>query len=157
MKTLLKLSIGIVALLPFAQVQAAPVGGKLFGDFAPGKQFTLTVSDVTVVKATISGGNVVASVPKGVPNFKEGQTVKFTIGKKGELTGPGFSTSFRAGSGVSNAYADKVKRGSLQLADVGIVFKDGTSLEPTGVNLTFYKITGSGFSTATYAVNYMLE
>ncbi len=157
MKTLLKLSVCVVALLPFTQVLAGPAGGKLYGDFAAGKKFTLTVTDVTVGKASLSGGTVSAKVPSGVPNFKEGDKVTFKIGKKGELTGKGFSIAFRTGSGVSNAYADKVKKGSLTLPDIGIVYKNSTTLEPEGVALNFFKVTGSGFNTATYSITYTLE
>ena len=145
------------ALLPFTQVQAAPAGKKLYGDFGAGKKFSFTVTDVTVAKASLTGGTVKAKVPSGVPNFKKGQKVKFTIGGKGQLTGPGFSIPFVSGSGVSNAYADKVKKGSTQLPDIGIVYKNGTTLRPEGVALTFLKVTGSGFSTTTYSVNYTLE
>ena len=157
MKTLLKLSFCVVALLPFTQVQAGPGAGKLYGDFAAGKQFTLTVTDVTVGKASLSGGTVSAKVPSGVPNFKEGNKVKFKIGKKGELTGKGFSIAFVTGSGVSNAYADKVKSGSFTLPDIAIVYKNSTTLQPEGVALTFLKVTGSGFNTTTYTVTYTLE
>lgn len=154
-KLLLPLTACFATLLPLAPLQAAsPADVKLYGGFAPGKEFTFKVTNVTCAKGTLTGGTVKASVPSGIPKFRKGQNVTFKIGSKGQLTGPGFSTSYLSGGAVSNAYADA--QSGMTLPDTAIVFKSSKT-KPNGVNLTFLKVTGSGLSTATYLVNYTLE
>ena len=50
-------------------------------------------------------------MPKGIPRFKKGQTVKFTIGANEELQGPGFSfplvKSYRERGVAANDYEIK--------------------------------------------------
>ncbi len=156
MKTLLlPLSVCATALLPLTQAQAAdPAGAKRYGDFLPGKTFSFKVTNVTSAKATATGGTVKAPVPSGIPKFTKGQKVTFTIGAKGELKGPGFSTSFSTGSITSNSYVDKQSGGTVP--DQAIVFKNYKK-QPEGVNLTFNKITIAGYSSAVHLVNYTLE
>ncbi len=66
-------------------------------DFATGKIFTLTVK----------GKAGIGAVPSGIPNFKFGQKVKFTIGANGELKGSGFSILYTDGVPAQNNYANK--------------------------------------------------
>lgn len=163
MKTLLtSLIIAGGALLPISQIQAAPASkdisfaAKTYGDFAPGKKFTLTVTDVVSVKGTLTGTPKKSAVPGGIPKFKKGQKVKFAIGSKGELKGAGFAIKFEAGSITSNAYVNKPKKGANVQGDTGIVFKDSLA-QPSAANLFFFKTSGSGLKTAVYSVNYVLD
>lgn len=150
------------ALLPITQVQAAPASkdisfaAKTFGDFAPGKKFSLKVVEVISSKATVTGVVKKSAVPAGIPKFKKGQTVKFTIGSKGELKGPGFAIKFKAGSSTSNAYLNQPKKGSVVQGDIGLVFKSPAP-QPSGAALTFFKTAGSGLKTVVHSVNYVLE
>lgn len=149
-------------MLPVTQAQAAPAGksiefaGKRYGDFAPGKKFTFTVREVICAKATLTGGSRKAPVPQGVPKFRKGQKVKFAIGSKGELKGPGFAIKFEADGVTSNVYVNRPKKGSKIQADTASVFKDSAN-KPTAVALTFFKTKGSGFGTEIYSVYYTLD
>ncbi len=94
MKTLLTtLIIACSAVLPISSVQAAPAAefvefaAKKYGNFKAGDEFTLKVKNVTIVS---SNGKI---HPK-MPTFRKGQNIKFKIGKKGELTGSGFSINY---------------------------------------------------------------
>jgi hypothetical protein len=151
-KLLLKALMCCAVLLPLSQAQAAP--GRLFGGFAAGKKFKFTVTNVISASASLSGYDATAPVPKGVPKFKKGQTVKFKIAGKGQLSGPGFLLPFKADGGTSNSYMTIVTAKNPK-ANVGIVYKSGS--KPTGVALTFIKATGSGFGTKTTTVSYTLE
>ena len=151
-KLLLQLIVCATALLPFTQAQAA--GAKRYGDFLPGKTFSLKVTNVTSAKASVTGGTVKSPIPSGIPKFKKGQKVTFTIGAKGELKGPGFSTTFSTGSITSNSYVDKQSGNTLP--DQAIVFKNFKK-QPEGVNLTFNKVNISGFSSTVHLVNYTFE
>ena len=100
MKQLLLQTIACCAiLLPFSQVEA-----KTFGEFKPGKAFTLTVDQVISVKTVGFTYNTKAAIPAGVPKFKKGQKVKFKIGKKGQLTAKGLSIPYKSDAGTSNTY-----------------------------------------------------
>ncbi|MES2440726.1 MAG: hypothetical protein V4584_16790 [Verrucomicrobiota bacterium] len=163
MKTLLTaLVIAAGALLPAAQVQAAPVGkttqfaAKSFGGFAPGKKFTFIVGEVVSAKATLGGVNKKTPVPKGIPKFKKGQKVKFAIGSKGELKGPGFAIKFETDGGTANVYVNKPKKATTLQADTATVYKDSAN-QPVGVALSFFKSTGTGFKTTVYSVYYTLD
>jgi hypothetical protein len=61
------------------------------GGLLPGTTFTLKIKDVMAVKIDSKGNKQKTSIPKGIPRFKKGQKVKFTIGLNEELQGPGFS------------------------------------------------------------------
>lgn len=155
MKSILPAIICCAALLPFAQVQAGGPAGKTYGGFAPGKTFTLTVKQKTSAKT--SGTTVItnAPVPDGIPNYKKGQTVKFTIGTKGQLTTKAFSMKFESGSPTANAYFT-APTGISTIPNVGTVYKNSNK-KPVGVSLTFVKIRLSGFTPITNNVHYTLE
>lgn len=163
MKTLLtSLIIAGGALLPVAQIQAAPASkdisfaAKTFGDFAAGKKFTLQVTEAISTKATLTGVSKKSPVPAGVPNLKKGQKVKFTVGSKGELKGPGFSIAFLKASTVANAYVNKPKKGSTVKADTATVYKDSLK-QPGGAALFFFKTSGTGLKTTVNSVTYVLD
>jgi hypothetical protein len=163
MKTLLtSLIIAGGALLPATQIQAAPASkdvsfaAKKYGDFAVGQTFTLTVTEAVAVKASLTGSPTKTSVPSGVPKFKKGQKVKFTIGSKGELKGPGFSLKFKSPSPTANVYYNAPKKGSTLSGDVAAVRKNSLK-KPVFADLSFFKSTGSGLKTTVYTVTYVLE
>lgn len=164
MKSLLTaLAIGCISILPVAQVNAAPAAEtattfapKTYGGFKPGKKFSFKVTKVISTKMSLGGKPQKTTPPKGIPKFKKGQKVKFTIGKKGELKGPGFSLTYKGDGGSANAYANAPKKGATQ-GDVGEVFKINSNNKPTGVALTFFKVELKGFVPTVYSVNYILE
>ena len=151
MKQLLLQTIACCAvLLPFSQLEA-----KTYGGFKPGKTFTMTVEE-KITAATI--GTRVAKnvpVPNGVPNFKKGQKVKFTIGAGGQLTAKGMSIPFKSDGGSANVYNKVVTSGAPQ-ADTGEVFKTATN-KPTNVALMFSRTKIDGFNTSVTTVTYTFE
>lgn len=153
-KLLLKTIMLCAVLLPLSQVQAAGAPGKLYGGFAAGKKFKFTVTEVISAQASLTGGTKKVPVPNGIPKFKKGQTVKFKIAGKGQLSGPGFLLPYKADGGTANTYMTVVTARKPS-ANVGIVYKSGS--QPTGAALTFVKTTGSGFGTKVTNVNYILE
>lgn len=153
-KLLLKTIMLCAVLLPLSQVQAAGAPGKLYGGFAVGKKFKFTVTEVISAQASLTGVNKKVPVPNGIPKFKKGQTVKFKIAGKGQLSGPGLLLPFKADGGTSNTYMT-VATAKNPKANVGIVYKNGS--KPTGVFLGFTKTSGSGFGTKVTTVNYTLE
>lgn len=138
------------ALLPLSQIQAATYGG-----FAPGKTFTFTVKSVSSSKTVGTKVTANVPVPTGIPKFAKGQKVKFTIGSKGQLTGPGFSIPFKADAGTANNYVT-VPTATKPSADSAIVFKS-TAKVPTAASLHFFKVSISGFTATTNAVVYILQ
>ena len=151
MKKLLFQALACAAvLLPFSQVQA-----KTYGGFRPGKTFTFTVQEVVSIKAVGFNKPVKAPIPAGVPKFKKGQKVKFTIGAKGQLTATGLSIPYKADGGSANVYS-VVKTGANPSTNLAQVFKN-TRSRPIGVALTFVRGKYSGFTTTTNSVTYTLR
>ena len=160
MKTLLINTLACAALfLPLSQVHAAGAG-KTFGGFKAKQTFSFKVGGVASSKTV---GTTVSKVPipAGIPNFKVNQTVKFTIGSKGQLTGPGFSIPFylKGSSAAANAYTN-VTRGSKESPVVGLVLKNqGTDKPgaPASAVITFSKYSVKGTTVTTNAVSYDFE
>jgi hypothetical protein len=151
MKQLLLQTIACCAvLLPFSQLEA-----KSYGGFKPGKTFTFKVSEKITAKTV--GTKVVKNVPvpAGVPNYKVGQKVKFTIGAKGQLIAQGMSIPFKSDGGSANVYNKTVTTGAPK-ADTGEVFKSSTN-KPTGAALLFTRTTISGFSSSVTSITYTFE
>ena len=140
------------ALLPLARANAAGPTSKTFGGFAPGTKATLTVDKVESTKLQ----NFVSTkcpVPAGVAKFKKGQQVKFTVGPKGEWTGPNINLPFVKDNGPSNNY---MKHRSANFnSDEADVFKD-TLNHPVGADFLLYKETHGGLGTipVVYTVKY---
>lgn len=154
MKQLLLRTIACAAvLLPVSQAGAIGLAGKNYYGLNPGKTFTLTVKEAVSTKVTLTGAGEVP-IPKGVPKFKKGSKVKFKIGKKAELTGPGFSMPFLSADAQVSAYAKTTEKG--RTPNIGAIKKD-SKLKPVWGEMTFYKFTGSGFNTTTYMTVYVLE
>lgn len=137
-KFLLRAIILLAAVLPLSIADAAPKPKvpKVFGGFPVGKSFTLTVTNR--ISSATQGTQVInpAPVPAGIPNLQIGQRVTFTVGPKGELVGPGFKIAYTADSISSNSYVNKPKKGTQPTA--GIVWKNTSNNEPTGVSLSFF-------------------
>ena len=156
MKSMLLRAFALVtAVLPLHLAEAAPKPPPVFGGWSPGKTFTFTVD--TKLSSANQMGQVLPNVPvpKGIPDLAVGQQVTFTIGKKGELVGPGFKIGFQADGGNSNAFINKPKKGSPPVA--AIVFKEVTTGEPFSVALNFFtfKITSRipTVNSITYTLN----
>lgn len=154
-KLLLPLLVGCGALLPFTQLQAIGIGSETFGGFAKGKQFKLTITERVSTSTTGSHVNKHAAVPDGMPDFRKGRIVKFTIGKNGRLNGPGFSITYRSSSSRINYYSINPV-GLSSEGDAATVFKTARN-KPTGATLTFYKFQFSGFKPVSNSVSYVLE
>ncbi len=156
MRTLfIKTIVCFAALLPFAQVQAVGLAGKNYFNLTPGTKYTLKVTDVVSTVAGLDGQAKTVPVPSGVPKFKKGQKVKFTIGSKGELKGPGFATTFLSADATTSVYTDK-QVGS-KLPDTAAVKTSAITKKATYTQLAFHKVTGSGFGTKVYFVVYLLQ
>lgn len=141
------------ALVP-ATVQAAPASQisrsiKKYGDFKPGYQFTLRVTDRDVVKL---GG----SLPGEIPNFRKGDKIKFTIGDKGQLKGPdGLKIDFDDSSKKRNDYV-KIGSNPLKLTSVGYISKD-SNRKPVKGKITFTITSFDHFLPMKYLVTYTLK
>ncbi|MES2440171.1 MAG: hypothetical protein V4584_13970 [Verrucomicrobiota bacterium] len=152
-QSLLSILIGCGTLLPLAKLEAAP--GKTYGGFAPGKTFTFTVDEKKSYKTKGVKLTKNAPVTDGVPDFAEGESVKFTIGKKGQLKGPGFSITHRTSEEGENFYSNNPSASSSK-GDAARVEKTPKG-RPTEATLTFYRISFSGFIPVTNTVTYKLE
>lgn len=152
MKQLLVKAIACAAvLLPLSTVQA-----KTYGGWEPGKTFKFKVTEKISVKADLTNKPVKCPVPNGIPNYSKGDTIKFTIGPKGQLQGPdGLVLPFKQDGGSANVYETHATKTNPH-ANVGQVFKDAKN-KPTAVTLEFFKVKIAGFSTTTYTVSYALE
>lgn len=138
MRTIVLQLFAVCALfIPLNQAEAkAPKPPAVFGGWSPGKTFTRTVTNVTST-GTVGMQNInPAPIPKGVPVLVTGQQVTFTIGKKGELKGPGFSILFQADGGTANAYVNKPAKGAQPTT--ATVYKNMTSGEPTNIAMAFF-------------------
>ncbi len=142
-------------LLPFSQLQASGPASKSFGGFPAGKTFTFKVTDKSSIKTRGPKLTRNAAIPDGIPNFSKGQNVKFTIGEKGKLNGPGFSITYRDSRGGANFYSNNPSFSSSKGAAATV--EKTSNNKPTEATLTFYKVTFSGFIPVTNTVTYELE
>ncbi|WP_367874305.1 hypothetical protein [Luteolibacter sp. Populi] len=164
MKTLLLGAFALCAMFTPAHavepLKKKPKPTVLYGDWAPGKTFTYTVSEVTSEATSMGGSPQPVPVPKGIPSYRVGDVVKFTIGKKGELLGPkGLKIAFKAGSLTSNHYINLPKR-KAPTPHFAFVEKNTTTTEPEGgVALTFFqvKLGKRGAGATSTVVNYSLN
>lgn len=147
MKTLL-IPILAGALLPLSTLEA-----KTYGGFKAGKTFKLTVTDRESVRTKNGDVDRGVPIPKDLPNFKVGQTVKFKIGKQGALRGPGFKIDFEESSKKTNVYSNEPDNSSASKGDAAVVRKND-SKQPTKATVTFYKYKISGFKLVTNSVTY---
>jgi len=127
---------------------------KTFGGFKPGAKFTLKVTKIESTKLEMFVTKK-CPIPKGVPNFKKGQKVTFTVGKKGEWTGPGINLAFVEDNGPSNNYVDRKSKNFN--ADEADVYKD-TANKAVGAELFLHKEEHGGLGSipVVYTVKYLL-
>jgi len=144
----------ITALLPLQMADAAPKPPAVYGGFEVGKTFTMRVN--TRSAAANVNGQIVnpAAIPPKVADYAIGQEVTFTIGKKGELIAPGVKLGFTSDGGSSNVYTGKIKPGNTP---TGLVFKNTTTGEPTGVSLYFIATKGGRSGVSVTQVTYTLN
>lgn len=150
MKTSIALTAILGMLLPVTSLEAAPASKK-FGDFTAGQKFKLTVTDKKSVKVKPGSGKKNVAVPNGIPDFAKGEKVSFTIGKSGQLRGPGFSIVYREANDDENYYANEGRNG-----EVAKVEKTKKKV-PTEATLIFYKFGFSGLRPVNYTVKYELK
>lgn len=160
MKKLLINTLACAALiLPFSQAQAAGAG-RTFGGFKPKQAFTLKVAGVSSSK-TVGASVSKAPIPAGIPKFKINQNVKFTIGTKGQLTGPGFSIPFypAGATAAANNYTN-VTQGRKESPMIAQVYKSQDTVNagaPTYVSIIFSKYTVKGRTVTVNSVTYSFE
>jgi hypothetical protein len=142
-------------LLPLTQLQAAETLATKFGGFEAGKKFTLTVSNRTSVRTNGTQVTKNVSVPAGIPDFRVGRDVNFTIGASGQLKGDGFSIIYRSSRYQTNFYSNKPS-GFISDGQAASVSKTSTN-KPTGAKLVFYTFRFSGFTPITNTVTYYLD
>ena len=142
MKTLLLHVIAIcAAVLPVTQAQAVEPAGKKYGDFKPGDKFTLKVTTVTEI----------GKRPSNFPVFKEGQSVKFTIGPKGQLIGPKFTINFEPeGTSANENYYDNATPSTQTLVHQAVVRTKGVPPKAYFVNLALREQKGFSVFQGTY-------
>lgn len=142
------------AVLSFHLQTPKPEGlvSKTFGGFKPGLKFSFIVEDVSSSQA-IGKSKVRRDVPipSGIPKFKKGQTVKFRIGSKGQLSGCGFSLPFLYTSSDSNSY--EILSSLNRLSSSGASVSKSSSGKPTGCSLVFYKYRVPGATVDQLTVN----
>lgn len=167
MKTLLaSLIVAFGAIVATVPAQAAPASQssasfakkkkKTYGGFAPGKKIKLTVTHVLSEKADLSGATGKAKIPKGIPKFKKGDKVTFKIGKKGQLTGKGFSIKFLNGSDLANSYVNNPTKKNIN-SQVGTLHLKMSTHAVIAADLVFIKVNPDGFNTTTNTVTYVFE
>lgn len=156
MKTLsLRLLILSVCLVSSVSSRAAGPVSKTFGGFTAGQKFSLTVQQATSSRAVGTKVESKVPVPDGVPKFKSKQAVKFTIGKKGELIGSGFSIPLLNTTTNTNSYAKQPTQTTASPINAS-VFKDIKG-KPVGVALTFYQYRVTGTKLTINLVGYVLK
>ena len=134
-----------------SSVQAGGPASKTFGDLRAGQKFTFTVQSVISSQSFGNKKKATVPVPDGIPAFKTGQRVKFVIGRKGELTGPGFSIPLLGTSPSINSYA-KLPDQSSPSPNGGGVSKNSAAM-PVGATLIFYKYRGAGSTIQGLTIN----
>ncbi|RYD18305.1 MAG: hypothetical protein EOP88_23030 [Verrucomicrobiaceae bacterium] len=154
MKKLLIALFATFGVLAPATILAAPVSQlsasvKKYGGFKPGHQFTLRVVDKDVDK-------IAGSVPNEIPNFKEGNKIEFTIGKKGELTArDGVWVKYDDGSKGKNRYQRTGSR-PTKLTSHATIYKDKKGT-PTSGKLVFNIVSFDNILPMPYEVTYRLK
>ncbi len=153
MKTLILSCFAVCGvLISSTLLHAAPDGAsvdrpKTYGGFPPGTTVLLEVSEVEGIPKN-------KPFPSGVPRFRKGEKVKFTIGLLGELTGPLLSVPFFKSSSRSNAYVMEPRL--LGGKEVHATLTKTASGRAAGLSLLFTK-TGSGPQIKGYVISYELK
>ena len=153
-KFILPTVIATALLLPFSAVQA-----KTYGGFKPGRKLKYKVSEViSVATKGIGGVEKKSPIPKSVPKYKKGKTVKFKIVKGGKLQAKGLLLPFKADGGSANTFFKFKRSGAKTSADTAVVYKNLKNKPAEGVALTFVRTDNSNplqpkVSTVTYILD----
>lgn len=142
-------------LIAASHADARGPASKSFGGFSTGKLVTLTVREVTSTQAIGSSVKSKVPIPESIPKFAEGQKVTFSVGRKGELTGPKFSIPFLNFSGNVNSYAKQPTQNTASPI-TGSVFKDSKG-KPVAATLTFYQYRITDYRLSVNLVGYVLN
>ena len=152
---LLPLLLGCSALLPATLLQAAAPAATTFGDFTAGQTFTFTVTERHTARTKGFHVTKNVGVPNGIPDFKIGDQVKFTIGSNGQLKGPGFNITYRRDEGKVNVYA-KYPSATTTKGSGAVVSKSPKN-KPVKVAMTFNRLNFSGIIPVTTTVDYVMK
>ena len=142
------------ALLPVSSLRAADPS-TTYGGFTPGQTFTMTVTNATSVRTKGTDADRNVPVPDAWPDLKEGDSLEFVIGKNGQLTGPGFSITYKSEKERINFYSNNPSFSSPR-GESAVITKNYLD-KPNVVRLTFFKLHFSGFIPITNTVTYKLE
>lgn len=152
MKNLLLKTITLCALMiPLARSEAATPGG-----LKPGTSFKLTVTTRSSTKTGTSGTDTHARVPSGIPNFKKGQQVKFTVGANGQLKADAMSIPIFFTEPLRNTYISKLKTNSSTTISTGVLTKR-KKLLPEALHLSFSRTSVSALQWEVQNVSYDLK
>lgn len=154
MKKLLIALFATCGVLAPVAMQAAPASqlsrsAKTYGGFEPGYQFTLRVVDKDVEKI---GG----SVPNEIPDFDEGNKIKFTIGKKGQLTARDEVWLKLEDGGVSKNKYERIGSRPTKLTSYATIYKDKKG-NPVKGKLVFRITSFDNIIPMSYEVTYRLK
>lgn len=138
--------------LSTVSAQAAGPAGKKFGGFAPKQTFSFKVEDRQAFEHKGYETVVTFLIPAAIPKFNVGQTVKFTIGKKGQLQGPGFSLPLERDNKGYNQYLTSSTRKN-PTPDTALLTK-ASSGKVQQVAIYFYNKKVKGQS---HSVTYVLK
>ncbi|MCW1915369.1 hypothetical protein OJ996_17425 [Luteolibacter sp. GHJ8] len=154
MKTLFLHLLAFCAVLaPVNMAQArAPKPPVIIGGFEVGKTFTLPITFRDSSSQVAGGEPQPVAPPAGIPAYTEGQQIKFTIGKKGELLAPGIKIPFKTATDQNNIYVGLPTR-KAPTPPLATVYKNSEG-EPTGVWLQFVKVKIVKRIPTVYYVNY---
>lgn len=151
MKNILLQTIAVcVMILPFTELKAATPGG-----LKAGTTFNLKVTTRSSIKRSQFAINTNAPIPSGIPNFKKGQTVKFTIGTTGQLKANLMSIPIVLADSLTNQYLIRSASNGSSTISNGALTK--TNNVPETLVLGFTKTSGTGFQTVTQVISYYLE
>lgn len=135
-----------------ASAHAAWPIGKRFGGFTPKQTFSFKVEDRQSFESKGSVTVQTFLVPAAIPKFNVGQKVKFTIGAKGQLQGPGFSLPLEMDNKDYNQYLTSPTRGN-PIPDTALVTK-ASSGKVRQIALYFYDKKAKG---PRHSVTYLLK
>jgi hypothetical protein len=146
--------VGLAVAFTAVSAHADPVSktshfAKRYGGFKPGDQFTLRVTDKDVIKTF-------GDVPNEVPSFREDAKIRFTIGKRGQLTArEGVYIPLEDGSGDGNRY-ERIGSNPTKLTSIAYIDKNGNGKAAKG-KLTFTITSFDNIFPMRYQVIYTLK
>ena len=143
-KLLLQVIAACSLLLTVSQVEA-----KTFGGFKKNDKFSLKLDYFTSLKEVGTVFTDKQPIPAGVPKFKPGSKVEFTIGKKGQLTAKGMSIPFK-GVDTLVRIGDVLYESPEDMARIGKSAKG----KPVMLGIDFKRTEVKAGVTTTYRVYY---